>query len=57
MEDWTDYVDDRPYTPVIMNDKEEGYYNHLYHDKKYSRLLIIVAIIIITLLLFNFIIV
>lgn len=57
MEDWTDYVDDRPYTPVIMNDKEDGYYNHLYHDKKYSCHLIITAIIIIILLLFYFIIV
>lgn len=54
-EDWTDWVDDRPYTPVIMNDVEEEYYKYLYHKRKYSRQLIILAIILISLLLLYFI--
>ena len=53
MENWTNYVDSSVYTPVIMNDVEEGYYTSLYDGRKYS-IGFIVAMVVVTTFLWPF---
>ncbi len=53
MENWTNYVDSSVYTPVIMNDVEEGYYTSLYDGRKYS-IGFIVAMVFVTTFLWPF---